>query len=86
MTGIKDVAERAGLSVATVSRALSGKGNVSPPTSRERARAAAAELGFVLSYHASSLASGRTHNVGLVVPSVHRWFFSAVIERLSGIA
>ncbi|SDX55479.1 transcriptional regulator, LacI family [Arthrobacter sp. yr096] len=82
MTGIKDVAERAGLSVATVSRALSGKGHVSP-TSRERARAAAAELGFVLSYHASSLASGRTHNVGLVVPSVHRWFFSAVIEGAS---
>ncbi len=82
MTGIKDVAERAGLSVATVSRALSGKGNVSP-TSRERARAAASELGFVLSYHASSLASGRTHNVGLVVPSVHRWFFSAVIEGAS---
>ncbi|NQD87340.1 LacI family DNA-binding transcriptional regulator [Paenarthrobacter sp. CM16] len=82
MTGIKDVAERAGLSVATVSRALSGKGNVSP-TSRERARSAAAELGFVLSYHASSLASGRTHNVGLVVPSVHRWFFSAVIEGAS---
>lgn len=82
MTGIKDVAERAGLSVATVSRALSGKGNVSP-SSRERARSAAAELGFVLSYHASSLASGRTHNVGLVVPSVHRWFFSAVIEGAS---
>jgi DNA-binding LacI/PurR family transcriptional regulator len=82
MTGIKDVAERAGLSVATVSRALSGKGHVSP-ASRERARAAAAELGFVLSYHASSLASGRTHNVGLVVPSVHRWFFSAVIEGAS---
>jgi len=82
MTGIKDVAKRAGLSVATVSRALSGKGNVSP-TSRERARTAADELGFVLSYHASSLASGRTQNVGLVVPSVHRWFFSAVIEGAS---
>ncbi|MCT9868372.1 LacI family DNA-binding transcriptional regulator [Paenarthrobacter aurescens] len=82
MTGIKDVAERAGLSVATVSRALSGKGNVSP-TSREKARSAAAELGFVVSYHASSLASGRTHNVGLVVPSVHRWFYSAVIEGAS---
>ncbi|QQQ63000.1 LacI family DNA-binding transcriptional regulator [Paenarthrobacter ureafaciens] len=82
MTGIKDVAERAGLSVATVSRALSGKGNVSA-SSRERARAAASELGFVLSYHASSLASGRTHNVGLVVPSVDRWFFSAVIEGAS---
>ncbi|WOH19515.1 LacI family DNA-binding transcriptional regulator [Paenarthrobacter sp. GOM3] len=82
MTGIKDVAERAGLSVATVSRALSGKGSVSP-ASRERARTAASELGFVLSYHASSLASGRTHNVGLVVPSVHRWFFSAVVEGAS---
>ncbi|MEY9775243.1 MULTISPECIES: LacI family DNA-binding transcriptional regulator [unclassified Arthrobacter] len=82
MPGIKDVAERAGLSIATVSRALSGKGNVSP-RSRERARAAAAELGFVLSYHASSLASGRNHNVGVVVPSVHRWFFSSVVEGVS---
>jgi DNA-binding LacI/PurR family transcriptional regulator len=82
MPGIKDVAERAGLSIATVSRALSGKGNVSAQ-SRERARTAAAELGFVLSYHASSLASGRTHNVGVVVPSVHRWYFSAVMEGVS---
>jgi DNA-binding LacI/PurR family transcriptional regulator len=82
MPGIKDVAERAGLSIATVSRALSGKGNVSA-RSRERARTAAAELGFVLSYHASSLASGRNHNVGVVVPSVHRWYFSAVMEGVS---
>ena len=82
MPGIKDVAERAGLSIATVSRALSGKGNVSP-RSRERARTAAAELGFVASYQASSLASGRNHNVGLVVPSIHRWFFSSVVEGVS---
>ena len=82
MPGIKDVAKRAGLSTATVSRALSGKGNVSA-RSRERALTAAAELGFVLSYHASSLASGRNHNVGVVVPSVHRWYFSAVVEGVS---
>ncbi|MEO5779555.1 MAG: LacI family DNA-binding transcriptional regulator [Arthrobacter oryzae] len=82
MTGIKDVAERSGLSIATVSRALSGKNNVSA-RSRELARHAAAELGFVLSYHASSLASGRTHNIGIVVPSVHRWYFSAVVEGAS---
>jgi DNA-binding LacI/PurR family transcriptional regulator len=82
MPGIKDVAQRAGLSIATVSRALSGKGNVSA-SSRERARAAAAELGYVLSYHASSLASGRNHNVGVVVPSVHRWFFSSVVDGVS---
>ncbi|WP_066286974.1 LacI family DNA-binding transcriptional regulator [Arthrobacter sp. B6] len=82
MAGIKDVADRAGLSIATVSRALSGKANVSAK-SRKLAKAAAEELGFVPSYHASSLASGRNHNVGLVMPSVHRWYFSSVLEGVS---
>ena len=83
MTGIKEVAERAGLSIATVSRALSGKGNVSAK-SRARAQTAAADLGFVPSYQASSLASGRNYNIGIVVPSVHRWYFSSVVEGVSG--
>lgn len=82
MPGIKDVAERAGLSVATVSRALSGRGHVSAG-SRDKARKAAAELGFIPSYHAAGLASGRNHNVGVVVPSVNRWFYSAVVEGIS---
>ncbi|GAA1280198.1 LacI family DNA-binding transcriptional regulator [Arthrobacter pascens] len=82
MAGIKEVAERAGLSIATVSRALSGKGNVSAK-SRARAQAAAADLGFVPSYQASSLASGRNYNIGIVVPSVHRWYFSSVVEGVS---
>lgn len=82
MAGIKEVAERAGLSIATVSRALSGRGHVSPK-SRARAQAAAADLGFVPSYQASSLASGRNYNIGLVVPSVHRWYFSSVVEGVS---
>lgn len=82
MAGIKDVAERAGLSIATVSRALSGRGHVSPK-SRARAQAAAADLGFVPSYQASSLASGRNYNIGLVVPSVHRWYFASVVEGVS---
>ncbi|WP_026556882.1 LacI family DNA-binding transcriptional regulator [Arthrobacter sp. 35W] len=82
MAGIKEVAERAGLSIATVSRALAGKGSVSEK-SRQRALDAAAEVGFVLSYAASSLASGRHHNVGIVVPAVHRWFFSSVVDGAS---
>ena len=82
MAGIKEVADRAGLSVATVSRALSGKANVSA-RSRQLARDAAQELGFVPSYHAASLASGRNHNIGLVVPYVHRWYFSTVLEGVS---
>jgi DNA-binding LacI/PurR family transcriptional regulator len=82
MAGIKDVADRAGLSIATVSRALSGKPNVSAK-SKKLALEAAGELGFVPSYHASSLASGRNHNIGLVVPSIHRWYFSSVLEGVS---
>lgn len=79
MASIKDVAERAGVSVATVSRALSGNGKVSG-ASRDRVRAAAEALGYVVSYNASSLASGRSRNIGLVVPTVGRWFFSTVLQ------
>lgn len=79
---IRDVAESAGVSMATVSRALSGRGNVSE-RSRKRVLDAAAELGFVPSYTASSLASGRTRNIGVMLPSVSRWFFSSVLEGAS---
>ncbi|MGH1562441.1 LacI family DNA-binding transcriptional regulator [Mumia sp. DW29H23] len=79
---IRDVAERAGLSVATVSRALSGRGRVSE-TARTLSEQAARELGYVASFTAASLASGRSKNIGLVVPWVNRWFFSTIIETVS---
>lgn len=47
MPGITEVAQLAGVSTATVSRALSGRGNVSDAT-RDRVRAAALELGYVV--------------------------------------
>ncbi|MFI7579156.1 LacI family DNA-binding transcriptional regulator [Kocuria sp. M1N1S27] len=80
---LQDVAVRAGVSTATVSRALSGKGHVSP-RARARVRQAAQELGFVVSYHASSLASGRSRNIGVVLPYVDRWYFSTVLEGVAG--
>jgi len=79
MTGIDEVARLAGVSTATVSRALSGNGPVSPAT-LERVQSAASTLGYVVSSNASSLASGRTRNVGVVVPFLSRWFFSSVVE------
>jgi DNA-binding LacI/PurR family transcriptional regulator len=77
--GINEVAELAGVSTATVSRALSGNGHVSPAT-RERVQSAASELGYVVSSNASSLATGRTKNVGVVIPFLNRWFYGSVIE------
>lgn len=82
MVSIDEVARRAGVSTATVSRALSGRGHVSE-AARTRVEAAAKELGYVVSASASSLASGRTRNIGVLVPFLDRWFFSTV---LSGIA
>ncbi|WP_125130079.1 LacI family DNA-binding transcriptional regulator [Microbacterium sp. 10M-3C3] len=78
MVSIDDVARLAQVSTATVSRALSGRGTVSAAT-RERVLRAADRLGYVVSAAASSLATGRTRNVGVVVPHIDRWFFSTVL-------
>ena len=79
MVGIIEVAEHAGVSIATVSRALNGKHHVSAKA-KEKVLRAAQELGYVASSSAYTLATGRTKNIGLVTPFVDRWFFSAVID------
>ncbi|MBO3663107.1 LacI family DNA-binding transcriptional regulator [Microbacterium stercoris] len=76
---IAEVARLAGVSTATVSRALSGRGHVSAKA-REKVLEAASELGYVVSQAASSLASGRTRNVGIVLPFLNRWYFTTVLE------
>jgi len=64
--GIKDVAKAAGVSITTVSHALSGKGRL-PERTRARVRAVAAELGYTPHPVARSLASGRTGLLATVV-------------------
>lgn len=81
MSTIADVAARAGVSKATASRALSGGGYVSNET-RERVRAAARELHYVAHSSATSLATGRSLSVGVIIPALDRWFFA---ELLAGI-
>lgn len=67
------------MSTATVSRALSGNGPVSN-AARRKVMEAATLLDYVVSSNASSLASGRTNNIGLIIPALARWFFSAAVE------
>jgi DNA-binding LacI/PurR family transcriptional regulator len=64
--GIKDVAEAAGVSITTVSHALSGKGRLTQQT-RERVRRVAEDLGYTPHPVAQSLASGRTGMIATVV-------------------
>jgi 3-dehydroquinate dehydratase II len=65
-TNIQDVAAAAGVSTATVSRALRGLPRVSQST-RQRIEAAAASLGYVASSAASELARGRPPSRGTIV-------------------
>jgi LacI family repressor for deo operon, udp, cdd, tsx, nupC, and nupG len=80
---IEDVALRAGVSTATVSRALRGLPHVSAATRAQVARIAL-DLGYVPSKSATNLATGRTHTVGVVTPHVARWFFAQAIEAVEG--
>lgn len=76
---IEDVAREAGVSVATVSRALRGLPNVAPST-RERVKAAAARLHYVADPHASRLAMRRSATVGLVVPMLGEWYYARLFS------
>jgi LacI family transcriptional regulator len=76
-SSIRDVAERAGVSVGTVSNVLNNSPRVSPDAT-ERVRAAIAELGYVRNDAARQLRAGRSTTVGLVVLDVRNPFFTDV--------
>ncbi|MEG3181548.1 LacI family DNA-binding transcriptional regulator [Sphingomonas sp. LT1P40] len=78
---IRDVARRAQVSIASVSRALNGLGNVRQET-RDRVIAAAAELGYVPHAGARSLSLARAHAVGVVLPDLHGEFFSEFVRGM----
>ncbi len=81
---IAEVALRARVSVATVSRALRGLPNVSPGT-RERVMTAARELDYVVNPSASRLAAGFTRTIGVVVPTLSSWFSQQLAAGVEGV-
>src|SRR6476659_3776905 len=78
---IHDVAARAGVSVATVSRVLNGKGVVREET-RRQVLEAAKTLRYVPNVAARSLSSRRNQTIGIVLPDMHGEFFSEVIRGI----
>jgi len=77
-TTIEDVAAAAGVSVATVSRALRGLPNVAPST-RDRVVEIASQLSYRPDPAASRLAAGRTKTVAIAVPNLVGWYFAQVV-------
>jgi DNA-binding LacI/PurR family transcriptional regulator len=75
---IEHVATAAGVSVATVSRALRGLPNVAVST-RARVEEVARELKYRPDPAASRLAAGRSHAIAVVVPLINSWYFSNVV-------
>jgi len=78
---IRDVARRAQVSVASVSRALNNFANVSEHT-RARVADAVRELGYVPHAGARSLSLARTNAIGVVLPDLHGEFFSEIVRGM----
>ncbi len=76
---IHDVAARAGVSVATVSRSFTAPRAVRDDT-RARVLVAAAELGYEPNRAARGLITGRTGNVGVIAPDLGNPYFHAVLK------
>src|SRR5688572_4257201 len=78
---IRDVARRAQVSVASVSRVLNRLDNVSKET-RARVTDAVRELGYVPHAGARSLSLSRTNAIGVVLPDFHGEFFSEIVRGM----
>ena len=81
---MRDVAQRAGVSTMTVSRALSEPGKVSAEM-RERVVAAVRDLGYVPNHLARSLSSNRSTTIGLIVPSLDNSIYTQTVKAISDV-
>ena len=80
-----DVAERAGVSLATASRALAGREGVSEEVARH-VRQVSRELGYVANPYARTLAGGASSTVGLIVHQIDDPYFSEIASGVLQVA
>ncbi|WP_063813426.1 LacI family DNA-binding transcriptional regulator [Herbidospora daliensis] len=78
---VRDIAHEAGVSVATVSRALRGLDLVKPET-RRHILDVADRMNYIGSSAAAALSTGRTNTIGIVLPSVGRWSFGRMMSGI----
>ena len=80
-TSLKDVADAAGVSVATVSRLLNGSLHL-PAETKERIDKAIQDLRYEPNPHARRLSRGRSDTIGLVVPDIANPFFATLVSAI----
>ncbi len=79
MASIVDVAKKAGVSIATVSRVINNSGYVNQ-TTRVKVLESIKALGYVPSEIARSMQKNRTKLIGMIVPGLHNPFFAGIIH------
>ncbi|WP_041076065.1 LacI family DNA-binding transcriptional regulator [Thermotoga caldifontis] len=82
---MRDIAERAGVSVNTVSRVLNNKPDISKET-REKILKIAKELGYIKNVTASALRSRQTRIVGVILEDITNLFFAEVMKGIEAAA
>ena len=82
---IKDVAQAARVSTASVSYALSGKGRISEKT-RKRILSVASRMGFLPSLIAARLRTGRSRLLGAIIQDIANPFFSELTDDFQKVA
>ncbi len=85
MVSIKDIAKKCNVSVATVSKALNDKEDISAAM-KQKIRKAAAEMGYAVNVSARALKTNRTYNIGVLFADDRAGFaheyFSLILESL----
>jgi len=82
MITIKDIAKKAGVSYATVSRALNDKSDVNPKTKKKIIKLAQ-EMGYRPNVIAQNLVKQRSNNIALIVPDVSNPFFADIARSIT---
>lgn len=82
---IYEVAKASGVSLATVSRVINNQQNVTPET-RKKVEATIARLGYKPSGLAQALATSKSTNIGVVIPSANYVYISNVLNGITEVA
>ena len=78
---LSDIAQKLGVSIITVSKALRGHPDISSHTA-ELIKKAALELGYSPNFMARNLASRKSNTIGVVLPEIAHHFFSSIIDHI----
>ena len=85
MSNMKEIADRAGVSLGTVSHVLNDSARVREPL-RKRVLDAVAELGYQPSQLARGLRRVKTNMIGMIIPDITNPFFPAVVRGAEDVA